>query len=223
MFFDFSSLPARDVYKLLANVVVPRPIALVTSQNENGLVNAAPYSFFNVVGSDPGLVVLGVGNRAPGVGKDTARNIRERGEFVVNLVSVEMADAMNLCAVDFPAEISEIDIAKLELMPSQLVNVPRLVRSPVSLECREHSTLQIGRNRLILGEVLGVWIGDGFVDAEKLHVATDELQLIGRMGGGGGYLTLGERFEMPRLDYAEWLSSTDASSTNDSDSELPTS
>jgi flavin reductase (DIM6/NTAB) family NADH-FMN oxidoreductase RutF len=216
MFFDFSELAPRDVYKLLASVVVPRPIALVTSQNADGLVNAAPYSFFNLVGSDPALVVLGVGNRAEGVGKDTARNIRARGEFVVNLVSRAMAEAMNVCAVDFPPDVSEIESAELELVPSRLVGVPRLKASPVSLECREHSTLEIGRNRLILGEVVGVWIGEDHVDAQKFHVETDSLNLIGRMGGGGGYLTLGERFEMPRLDYAAWLSSTTDSSTSDS-------
>ena len=204
MFFDFSQLQTRDAYKLLAGSVVPRPIALVTSRNDDGLVNAAPYSFFNAIGSDPALVVLGIGDRAPGVGKDSARNIRARGEFVVNLVAKNMAAQMNICAVDFPPDVSEIEVAGLELADSKLIEIPRLAASPVSLECREHTTLNIGRNRIILGEVLGIWIEDKFVDAAKYYVDSVGLELIGRMGGAGGYTETGQPFEIARFSYDEW-------------------
>ena len=204
MFFDFSQLQTRDAYKLLAGTVVPRPIALVTSLYDQGVVNAAPYSFFNAIGSDPALIVLGVGDREPGVGKDTARNIRARGEFVVNLVAREMAEAMNICAVDFPPEQSEIEAAHLELAAAKLIAVPRLHNSPVSLECREHTTLSIGRNRLIIGEVLGIWIADTFVNTDNFHVDSVGLNLIGRMGGGGGYTETQQPFEIARFSYDEW-------------------
>ena len=202
MFFDFSQLSARDGYKLLASSVVPRPIALITSVGEQGVVNAAPYSFFNAIGSDPALVVVGISDGD--AVKDTGRNIRARGEFVVNLVARPMAEAMNLCAIDFPPDQSEVEAARLETAPSRLVAVPRLLASPVSLECREHTTLQIGRNRLVIGQVLALWIRDEFVDAEKLHVDSAALDLIGRMGGAGGYTETGQTFEMARLGYAEW-------------------
>ena len=205
MFFDFSQLKTRDAYKLLASSVVPRPIALVTSLGQNGVVNAAPFSFFNVVGSEPALVVLSIAERKAGVPKDSARNIRARGEFVVNLVSRPMAEAMNVTAVDFPSDVSEIEAAGLELVASQLIETPRLAASPVSLECREYTTLNIGRNRIILGEVLGIWIEDEFVNPEKYYVDSVGLNLIGRMGGAGGYTETQQPFEIARLSHDQWL------------------
>ena len=202
MFFDFSQLPARDAYKLLASSVVPRPIALITSLGDNGLINAAPYSFFNAIGSDPALVVVGISDGDQG--KDTGRNIRARGEFVVNLVARPMAQAMNICAIDFPPDQSEVEAARLETAPAHKVQVPRLQASPVSLECREHTTLQIGRNRIVIGEVLGLWIRDNLVDADKFYVDTDGLDLIGRMGGAGGYAATDQSFEIARLSYQQW-------------------
>ena len=203
MFFDFSELAARDAYKLLAGSVVPRPIALITSRGEQGVINAAPYSFFNAIGSDPALVVVGISDGA--AGKDTGRNIRASGEFVVNLVSRSMAEAMNICATDFPPDQSEVEAAGLQTAPARRVAIPRLVASPVSLECREHTTLLIGRNRIVIGEVLGMWIDDEFVDDKNFHVETGALQLIGRMGGAGGYTETQQPFEIPRLSYQQWL------------------
>ncbi len=202
MFFDFSQLAARDAYKLLASSVVPRPIALITSLNEQGVVNAAPYSFFNAIGSDPALVVVGISDGD--AGKDTGRNIAAGGEFVVNLVARAMAEAMNICAIDFPANQSEVEAAQLETSPSTHIRVPRLVASPISLECREHTTLLIGNNRVVVAEVLGMWIEDDFVNAEKLHVDTVGLNLIGRMGGAGGYTETQRPFEIPRISYEQW-------------------
>lgn len=203
MFFDFSQLAARDAYKLLAASVVPRPIALITSRNEQGTLNAAPYSFFNAIGSDPALVVVGISDS--GKGKDTGHNIRSNGEFVVNLVTRAMAQAMNICAIDFPPNSSEVEMAQLPTAPAQMLNVPRLIDSPVSLECREHTTLEIGRNRLVIGQVLGLWCDDSFVDEKKFHVDTVALDLIGRMGGAGGYTETAQSFEIPRLSYQGWL------------------
>ena len=204
MTFDFSQLTARDRYKLLVSTVVPRPIALVTSLTPDGVVNAAPFSFFNVMGSDPAIVVLAPGNREPGVPKDTALNIRSHGEFVVNLVNEALAERMNICAVDFPPHESEIVAAGLDLQPGALVQVPYLSASPVVLECREYSTTEIGRNRVIIGEVLAMHIQDEYVDLERLYVDTNALHLIGRMGGSGGYSTTRDTFEIARMSYDEW-------------------
>lgn len=204
MIFDLQKLAPRERYKLLIGSVVPRPIALVTSLNENGGVNAAPFSFFNVVGSDPPLVMIAPGNRDADTPKDTARNIRQNREFVVNLVDEDLAEAMNICATDFPPDWSEIEAANLEIVPAQTIKVPRLAASPVALECREHSTLEIGNNRLILGEVLAIFIRDELVDAEKFYVATANLHLIGRMGGAGGYTKTRATFEIGRLNFEEW-------------------
>jgi flavin reductase (DIM6/NTAB) family NADH-FMN oxidoreductase RutF len=204
MNFSIADLAPRDAYKLLTGIVVPRPIALVTSCDKNGLLNAAPFSFFNMVGSNPPLVVLGIANRDEDAPKDSARNIRQSREFVVNMVSREMKDVMNTCAVDFPAEISEVEAAGLETVPSQLVKVPRLAITRAALECREHTMLHIGENRVIIGEVVATFIDDRFVDGERMYVDSTGLDLVGRMGGGGGYTDTGGAFELARLSFAEW-------------------
>ena len=204
MHFDMRQLAARDRYKLLVSVVVPRPIALVTSLSENGQVNAAPFSFFNVMGSEPPIVALAPGNGPDGEPKDTARNIRRNGEFVVNIVDEAIADAMNICAIDFPSGISELVAAGLTAQPSQEVQAPRIEESPVNLECRELMTLEIGRNRIVLGEVLHIHIRDELVDPEKLHVRTENMHVVGRMHGGGGYTRTRDYFQIDRLDYEVW-------------------
>ena len=126
--FDFAELAATDRYKLLGGLIVPRPIALVTSHSPDGRVNAAPFSFFNVFAEEPPLVVLGLGISPLGGAKDTTLNIRDTGEFVVNLVDEPIAEAMNLCAIDFPPEISEVEVAGLDLAPSEKVAPPRIGR-----------------------------------------------------------------------------------------------
>ncbi|AZI43055.1 flavin reductase family protein [Deinococcus psychrotolerans] len=204
--FDFSLLSAAERYKLVTGVVVPRPIAWVSTLNPGGGVNLAPYSFFGLMGSDPAVVAFSPGDRPEGGPKDTARNIGAGGEFVVNMVSRELADAMNLSATDFPADQAEPAHLGIDLAPSGRVQVPRVALSPVSLECREVQTLTLGRTRIILGEVLALSIYERHLkDAENLYVDTASLDLIGRMGGRGGYATTRDAFEIPRLSYQQWL------------------
>jgi flavin reductase (DIM6/NTAB) family NADH-FMN oxidoreductase RutF len=109
---DFSTLPIAHRYKLLAALVVPRPIALVTTVGEDGILNAAPFSFFNVFSEDPALVVLGIQSRPDGTPKDTLKHIRKTGAFVVNLVDEAIAERMNTCSIDFPSDVSEIEAAE---------------------------------------------------------------------------------------------------------------
>ncbi len=210
MEFDLQELAPRNRYKLLTGVVVPRPIAWVTTLDENGVVNAAPFSFFNVMGSDPPIVAFGPSWRPDGANKDTPHNIRLTGEFVINLVDENLAAQMNICATDFPAGESEIEAAKLELAPSIRVKVPRIAASPAQLECREHSSIEIGKTRIVLGEVLHLRIRDDLVNSEKFYVAGEKMNLIGRMHGPGGYTRTRDYFEIPRLNYDEWKAQHDA-------------
>jgi flavin reductase (DIM6/NTAB) family NADH-FMN oxidoreductase RutF len=205
MQFEMDRLSARDRYKLLTAVIVPRPIALVTSRDPEGHLNAAPFSYFNLMGTDPPVVVLGPGDRGSGEPKDTPRNIRHTGEFVINGVNEEIAARMNVCAVDFPPGVNELEPAGLTAVPSIRVGVPRIAESPVQLECREVSTVEIGRVRVILGEVLVLHLPDLYLDPVRLHVHTDEIGFIGRMHGSGWYAKTNDLFNMPRMTYEEWL------------------
>ena len=144
--FDLAGLTAPERYKLLGGLVVPRPIALVTSQSADGRINAAPFSFFNVFAEEPPLVVLGLGISPLGGAKDTTLNIRDTGELVVNLVDEAIAEAMNLCAIEFPPEVNEIEVASFDLVPSDAVSPPRIGQAPVGLECRRFVTLQPARS-----------------------------------------------------------------------------
>jgi flavin reductase (DIM6/NTAB) family NADH-FMN oxidoreductase RutF len=205
MEFDLAKLAARDRYKLLGGLVIPRPIALVTSRSPAGHDNAAPFSFFNVLAEEPPIVVLGLGVTASGGAKDTTSNIRDTGEFVVNLVDEPIAEAMNLCATDFPPEVSEIEVARLELLPSERVRPARIAQSPVHLECWRLMTLQSGPERyIVLGEVLWLHVRDGIVDPTSLRVAPSYAP-IGRLFGSG-YVRTHDRFELPRLTFEEWRS-----------------
>jgi flavin reductase (DIM6/NTAB) family NADH-FMN oxidoreductase RutF len=205
MRFDFAELTPAERYKLLGGLVVPRPIALVTTQDAAGRVNAAPFSFFNVLAEEPPLVVLGIGVSASGGAKDTTNNIRDNGEFVVHLVDEAIAEAMNLCAIDLPPEISEIEIAGFSLLPCERVAPARIAEAPVALECKRYVTLQPGRERyIILGEVLMLHVRDGIVEPERLRIAHEAYTPIGRLFGGG-YVRTRDRFEMPRISYRDWL------------------
>lgn len=208
MDFDLRQLSNHECYKLLTGVVVPRPIALVTTINPEGKHNAAPYSFFNAMGSDPPVVVIGVGNRQPGEPKDTAHNIHFTREFVVNMVNEAIAEKMNITAIDFPPEVDDLAMAGLTPVPSVQVRPPRIAESPVNLECREVATLNIGQTRVVIGEVLHFHIGDEFIDSEKLHVHPERLRIVGRMHGGGWYVRTTDLFQLDRITYKEWQAKT---------------
>ncbi len=207
MHFDLAQIPAADAYKLLVSTVVPRPIALVTTVDGKGRVNAAPFSFFNAVSSVPPVVVLGVSpGDAGGDGyKDTERNIRDSGEFVVNLVDEALAQRMNICAVDFPAGVDELGKAELTPLPSAGVRAPRIAQSPVSFECRRITGLSLGpRSTLEVGRVIHIHIRDELVDPVKMYVSTEKMRLIGRMHGRGWYARTSDLFLMERMTREAW-------------------
>jgi flavin reductase (DIM6/NTAB) family NADH-FMN oxidoreductase RutF len=209
MYFDLERSPAGDAYKLLVGLVAPRPIALITSLDENGILNAAPFSAYNYLCTDPPIIGVGVTNRPDQrfVPKDTARNIRRSGEFVVNVVTEDIAEKMNICATDFPSEMSEVDLAGFTTAPSKLVKPPRLAESHAALECREHTTMEIGRSRIILGRVVAVYVEDRYVDPAGPYIKADEMHAIGRMNGLGNYArTRDALVTIPRISYEEWKS-----------------
>ncbi len=203
MHFDFAQIPAQERYKLLVSTVVPRPIALVTTVNAEGRPNAAPFSFFNVVSEDPPLVVLGIGGREPARDgdKDTMRNLRSGGQFVINLVDEPLLEQMNICAIDFPPEVDELAAAGLTPIPSVHVAPPGIAEAPVRLECREWQSIPVGPQcrTLLIGEVLGMSVREGIVSPETLRVDIDALALVGRMHGGGFYVRLTDRIRMDRV------------------------
>ena len=208
MIFKVEEAEPRQIYNLLIGLVAPRPIALVTSMNEEGRMNAAPFSAYNYLCTDPPVVGLGVTDRPGGgfIPKDTARNIRRAGEFVVNVVTEDLARAMNVCATDFPAEVDELEMAGLETAPSTLVKVPRIRQAHAALECVEHSTIEIGRSRIILGRVVAMYVEDQFVDPRGPYIKSEELHAIGRMNGLGSYVKTRDAFlSMPRIPYSEWV------------------
>lgn len=198
--FEMAELAPRDRYKLLSGVIVPRPIAWVTTVGPEGGVNAAPFSFFNVMGSDPPVVVIGIGDRE-GEAKDTARNIATTREFVINLVDERTVAAMNESAGDYPYGVDELARAGLTAVPSSSVRPPRIAESPAHLECREVSTMTLGRTRIVVGEVIEMHIREDLVDREKLRIHGEQLHAIGRMHGRGWYTRTRELFELvrPRL------------------------
>ena len=206
MEFDIPNLPVRDRHKLLSAVVLPRPIAWVTTLSPEGVLNAAPFSFFNLMGSDPAIVVLGVGisDRGPGVLKDTGSNIQLTREFVIQLVTEPLAGQMNQTAIDFPPDMDEVALAGLTTVPGVRVRVPRIAESPVHMECRHVSTVEIGKTRIIIGEVVHLHIDDAYYDAATGHVKTEQFQAIGRMHGSGWYARTTDLFDLPRVSFKRW-------------------
>jgi flavin reductase (DIM6/NTAB) family NADH-FMN oxidoreductase RutF len=191
-----------DNYKLLTNLIIPRPIAWVTTRSPGGVVNLAPFSFFNAVGSNPLYVIISVGQRDNGEPKDTARNILDAGEFVVNLVTEDLFAAMNISAADFPADQGEVDAAQVHTAPSVRVKPPRVAESPASLECKLFSTQALGAYTLIIGEVVMFHVADHLL-GPRLHI--NGFEPLGRLGSPSVYCRTADRFDIARITHAQWL------------------
>lgn len=198
MELDLEGKHASRGYAMLISLVTPRPIAWVTTLDENNVVNAAPFSFFNAFGADPPIIGFAPGDRNDGSPKDTARNIRRNHEFVVNLVDEAMGEAMNSTSASLPYGVSELDAAKLTAVPSSVVLPPRIGEAPASMECSEWGTIQIGGNRLVIGLVRRVHVRDDLIDPEKLRIRTENFHVIGRMASPDWYCRTRDRFQMKR-------------------------
>ena len=206
MQFDIDKMAAADRYELLLGTVVPRPIALVTTISNDGAINAAPYSLFNVMGHDPAVAMISVLAHPDGRLKDTATNILATKEFVINLVSEDVAHAMNITCIDAPPGKNELELAKLRTAPSIKVTPPRVSASPVAFECRFLTSLSFGPNQaIIVGQIVHAYVEDRFVsNPARGIVDKPELKLIGGMHGAKWYAKLSDRFEMERPTWANW-------------------
>ena len=199
MQITLADLPPAKRYGILASLIVPRPIALISTVSRDGVYNAAPFSFFNVFGSNPPVVVVAPGDRSPGIPKDTARNIREQGSFVVNMVDPAIMEGMNASAASLPAEISEFERSGFTAKASTVIEAPRIAEAPVSFECREHTTMQIGNNRLVIGEVLVAHVRDGILDSETYRRVQETVYApIGRMHSPDFYCHTDQLFSLER-------------------------
>lgn len=200
MYFDFSNVPAQTRYNLMTATVTPRPIAWVTTVSDDGVVNAAPFSFFNVMGHQPPTVAIGLMRQARGGIKDTGANILQNGEFVINLVPESLVQAMNVTCADYPAEVDELEKAGLQTKAATHVRPPIIESCPVAFECRSLSTVVTGPEQLVvIGQVLAAHIEERFIlDAERGFVDTPELGLISRMHGGGWYARSTDMFQLNR-------------------------
>lgn len=193
--FDFTALSGRDKYKLMIGSIVPRPIALVTTVDEEGRFNAAPFSFFGCLSADPPILALGVENNPDMSLKDTAHNIRMTEAFTVNIVSFAMAEAMHQTAAKYPRGMDELKAAGLTAMPGAKIAAPWIAEAPAAFECRRHLTLELSKSRqIILGEIVYAHYREGIVD-ERLHVDPAGVDAIARLGGDT-CATIRDRFEM---------------------------
>jgi flavin reductase (DIM6/NTAB) family NADH-FMN oxidoreductase RutF len=218
MLFDFTKIPANGCYKLLVSAVTPRPIAWVVSLDSVGRLNAAPFSFFNVLSGDPPVIGIGIGSHTPPQPKDSRANIRETGQFVVNLVSEENAEAMNVTAVEFERGANELEQAGLTTNPSVRVKPPRIAESPVALECELLQIVELGpASGIVLGRVVAMHVrDDAVIDPAKHYIDTPKLKLIGRMHGAGWYARTSDLFQMARIPAEKWRRIGEPSSTGQS-------
>lgn len=198
MLLDLKGSLADRAYPILASLVCPRPIAWVTTLNDDGSVNAAPFSFFNLMGTEPPLVVFCPGDHDDGTPKDTARNAQTRGEFVLHLVDEPLAETMVRTSASHPYGKSEAEHEQLPTLPSSSLSTPRLADAPVALECRVHSIQRIGENRLVLGLIEAVHVRDDLYDPELRRIRTDLYHPVGRMAVPNWYCTTREQFEIVR-------------------------
>ncbi len=189
--------------RVLTGVIVPRPIAFVSSKSSDGVVNLAPFSFFNAVSSSPPTVVIGISRNADWKEKDTLANIEATREFVVNVVVDGIAEAMNRTAAEFPADVDEFEIAGLTRAPSTRVKPPRVAESPVALECRLNQVVQIGSGKsesgLVIGDIILVHVRDDIINGHRID--HHRLQPTGRLAGNM-YCHTSDVFELVRPTYS---------------------
>lgn len=206
--FDFDALSEHDQYKLLIGTVVPRPIAWVTTVDGEGRVNAAPFSFFNALSSEPAILAVGVGPRPDGSVKDTLRNIRETGEFTVNIVSNALVEAMTVCAIPFPPGTDELVEAGLSAAPGLKIRAPYIKEARAALECRLFQDIVLSPARsIILGEVVAAHVDDCIL-TDRNHVDPHGLDAVGRMGGDA-YASTRYLFDLKRIDLERWTTDHD--------------
>ncbi len=199
MILDPEAMSASAVYHTMVSTIVPRPIAWVSTISSSGIANLAPFSFFSGVTASPPSVMFSPVNRPDGSSKDTVVNIRDNGQFVINVVPFALAEQMNLTSADFPSEVSEFDAAGLTTSESSKVAPPWIKESPIQLECELIKLVDIGEGplaaTLVIGKILLVRVDDQITTAGRID--TDKLDAIGRLGGKN-YCRTVDSFELER-------------------------
>lgn len=199
MEIDFDAITEYQRYKLMASLIVPRPIALVTTLGADGTANAAPFSMFNMLGEEPPIVMISVNRLADGALKDTAANIVRTGEFVVHLCDEPMAERMHRCGERLPPDVSELAHVGLTAAPSTQVAPPRIAEAPVAFECRLWETLETESRQIFIGRVLRLHARDGLIDTERWRVRLQGYFPVGRFGASF-YVTTRDRFSLERRE-----------------------
>ena len=187
--------------RVLTGVIVPRPIAFVSSVSTEGIVNLAPFSFFNAMAYDPATIVLGISRSAGWKEKDTLANIEATGEFVVNVVVDDIAEAMNSTAAEFPTDVDEFEVGGLTAAPSELVRAPRVAESPVNMECRLNQVVAVGdgtKHTIVIGEIVLMHIRDDIINGHRVN--HQRLKPVGRLAGNM-YCTTHDVYELVRPTY----------------------
>jgi flavin reductase (DIM6/NTAB) family NADH-FMN oxidoreductase RutF len=192
---DFSQITAYQRYKLMASLIVPRPIALITTLSENDVVNAAPFSMFNMLGEDPPIIVVSINRLQDGRLKDTAANILRTGEFVVHLADEAIAAQMHGCGEAFGPEVSELQVVELTAVPSQTVKPPRIAEAPVAFECVLHEKLETASRYVFIGRIQWLHARDGLIDSETWRVRLQDYFPVGRFGASF-YIRTRDRFSL---------------------------
>jgi len=199
MDIDFTKITAYQRYKLMASLIVPRPIALVTTLGPTGVANAAPFSMFNMVGEDPPIVMLSINRLKDGRLKDTSANILRTGEFVVHLTDEPLAAQMHACGESLPPEVSELAHVGLHAAPSKTIAPPRIAEAPVAFECVLHEKLETESRYIFIGRVQWLTVRDGLVDTETWRVRLQDYHPVGRFGASF-YVTMRDRFAIDGQD-----------------------
>jgi flavin reductase (DIM6/NTAB) family NADH-FMN oxidoreductase RutF len=192
---DFSAIGAYERYKLMASLIVPRPIALITTLSEGGVVNAAPFSMFNMLGEEPPIVMVSINRLADGELKDTAAHIVRTKEFVVHIADEAIAMQMHRCGERHPRSVSELAQVGLTTRPSRAVAPPLIAEAPVAFECRLWETLETESRQIFIGRVLWLHARDGLIDTERWRVQLGEYFPVGRFGASY-YTGTRERFAL---------------------------
>ena len=195
MDIDFTTLTQHQCYKLMASLIVPRPIALVTTMNAEGVVNAAPFSMFNMLGEDPPILMISINKLQDGHLKDTAANILANGEFVVHIADEPMAEQMHRCGDTLPAHVSELARVGLTHAPSHSVRPPWIVQAPVAFECVLSEKLETASRHIFIGRVCWLHARDGLIDIERYRVRLQNYFPVARFGASF-YIRTRDRFAM---------------------------
>jgi len=192
---DFDELGAYERYKLMASLIVPRPIALVTTVSPDGVANAAPFSMFAMAGEDPPLVMISVNRLDDGDQKDTVANIESSGEFVVHLVDEPIVRQMHVCGTRFPAHVDELATVGLTALPSDVVSCPRIAEAPVAFECTLFEGMATASRHIYFGRIRRLHARSGLVDTQTWRVRLQDYAPVGRFGASF-YTTTRDRFSL---------------------------